>query len=98
MAQKFTQISAVNVDKGDMNGLLTALRNIGISDPDAVELQDALQGDAADADTTAPSLGQRATAWLKGLGPKLTSAGTQIATDAAKAEALKLISQYLGLL
>jgi hypothetical protein len=96
-AQSFTQIGAVNVGKGDIKALITALRNIGVSDSDVAELKEALQSDAQTLNDTVPTFGQRTAAWLKGLGSKLGSAGTQIATDSATAEATKLISQYFGL-
>jgi AbiTii len=97
-ARDFTQIGAVAVEKGDISALVTALRHIGVSDSDVAELTAALRDDAVTAvNETGPTLGQRTMVWLKGLGGRLASAGTQIAGDTAKAEAMKLISQYLGL-
>jgi hypothetical protein len=97
-AHGFTQIGAVNVEIGDIAGLTHALRNLGVPEADAAELKTALETDREEAPANAePTLGRRTAAWLKGLGSKLASAGTQIAADTAKAEAMRLISQYLGL-
>jgi hypothetical protein len=58
-------------------------------------LKQALQAD--ETKPTKSTLGRRTAAWVKALGTKMASAGTQMAADTAKAEAMKLISQYLGL-
>jgi hypothetical protein len=98
-AHGFTQIGAVNVEIGDIAGLTHALRNLGVPESDVAELKTALETDGEEipADTE-PTLGRRTAVWLKRLGSKLASEGTQIAVDTAKAEAMRLISQYLGLL
>ena len=98
-AHGFTQIGAVNVEIGDIAGLTHALRNLGVPESDVAELETALETDGEEIPADAePTLGWRTAVWLKRLGSKLASAGTQIAVDTAKAEAMRLISQYLGLL
>ena len=95
-AHDFTQIGAVNIKQGDTEGLLAALAKIGVPDAEITGLTRALKGDAT-AVGAAPNFGRRTATWLKGLGPKLAKAGVQIGTETVKAEAMKLISQYLGL-
>jgi hypothetical protein len=98
-AHGFTQIGAVNVEIGDIAGLTHALRNLGVPESDVAELKTALETDGEEIPADAePTLGRRTAVWLKKLGSKLANAGTQIAVDTAKAEAMRLISQYLGLL
>lgn len=94
-AQNFTQIGTVTVEKGDAEGLRSALKKIDVADSDIAELQTAL---AEDNQSAAPStLGERTRAWLASLVAKLANAGASVAADTVKAEATKYLLQYLGL-
>jgi hypothetical protein len=97
-ARDFTQIGTVNIKQGDLEGLTAALAKLRVPDAQITALARALEADAgAVSDDAPPTLGRRTATWLKTLGPKLAKAGLRIGTDTVKAEAMKLISQYLGL-
>ena len=71
-AHGFAQVGSISIGKGDINGLVTALQKVGVSEPDVAELQEALNYDAAEDDGKGPpTFGQRTAAWVKSLPAKL---------------------------
>jgi hypothetical protein len=94
-AQNFSQIGTVSVREGDAEGLKTALKKLGVSELEVADLHTALAQDAGAA--VSPNFGQRTKGWLSGVAARFANAGVDIGVDTAKAEATKLILQYLGL-
>jgi AbiTii len=89
-ASGFNQIGNLNVAQGDAEGLAAALRNLGLSDTDADELQATLNQEKG-------TLGERTANWIREKAATLGVAGGKMSVDVAKAIVTKLIMQYLGL-
>jgi hypothetical protein len=94
-AHDFTQIGSLVIAKHDRAGLTAALKHLGVQEVDIRELESALQRDAAE--TTTPTLGQRTSAWLKNIGPKLGHGGIKVGTEITTSVITKLVSQFLGI-
>lgn len=95
-ARGFTQIGSITVQPGDLPGLRTALKHLGVEHDDISDLESALAGDA-ERSGGAAAFGQLTAAWLKRIGSAVGNAGLSVAADVAKAEATRWILQYLGL-
>jgi hypothetical protein len=94
----FTQIGTVNVQAGDLDGLIARLKSIGVGEADVPALRDALTADAAETEGPPRTIGQRTVAWVKNTAVNLGKAGADVAVDTLKTEGTKWIMQYLGLL
>lgn len=94
-AHDFTQIGSITVNRGDLPGLETALRKLGLPADDVAELTAALATDATGEE--AQAVGDRTAAWIKGLAWKFGKAGLKVGVDIATTAATRAITQYLGL-
>jgi hypothetical protein len=92
-AHDIKQVRGIIIAKNDFPALETALKDVGIAEPDITELKAALDHDAVAQHDASPSLGQRTGDWLKSAASKIASSGTKMGGEVVK----DWILQYLGL-
>lgn len=88
-----TQTGAV-VACGDLRNLLDQVKELGVSDADAKELENALEQERS---LEKKKLGSRVHAWLGKMTSKAAEGAWKTTTTAAPQLLVKLLSQYLGL-
>ncbi len=94
-SHRFSQTGTQTVNTGDEVGLITALGSLGFTSADVSELLEAMKQDKAQ--TPQPGIGKRTADWLGKIGTAIGKAGLSVGSDVAKAEAVKLVTGYLGL-
>jgi hypothetical protein len=92
-AHDIKQVGNISIAKNDFPALETALKGVGIAEPDITELKAALDHDAVAQHDASPSLGQRTGDWLRSAASKIASSGTKMGGEVVK----DWILQYLGL-
>jgi hypothetical protein len=95
IAHHFAQIGEVNVMQGDFGSLSSALREIGVSEPDLGALKQAIEHDATP--PTARSLGQKTGEWIGAAAAKLGTSAVKLGGDVAEALITQWLRQYVGL-
>lgn len=90
----FSQTAELNVSQGDVEALLTALKQIGVADGDAADLQKAVEEDKKD---NAPGIGKRVGTWIGAMISKAASGVWKISLQTATTVLPKLLAQYYGL-
>lgn len=90
-------VQVANVAAGDLDGLLSAAKSIGLSERDTEELRRALEGDAASEEPSTAGIGTRVTQFMG----KVAMGGLTIAGETGTQEGTKilggLVRNYLGL-
>lgn len=92
-AEQVTQIGEINVREGDLDGLLSSLREIGIAENDLRELAQAIADDAG----ASSGPGAKVWAWLKRTVSKVPGAAGEVGVAATKAVATAAVLKYFGL-
>lgn len=90
-AEQFNQIQNTSVVQNDLEGLATALKELGLGHDDVLALEKAVEEDGK------ASLGMRTAAWLKELPATLGRGTVKVGFQVAKAAATKYVMQYFGL-
>lgn len=91
----FSQSIEDGIRVGDIVSLMASLKNLGIGDEDAKELEQAIAQDGKPKD--AKSLGQRVTAWLGRMFTKAASGAWKVTTGVAAEVLPKLILNHYGI-
>jgi hypothetical protein len=93
-ASSFVQGRDVIITKGDMSGLVEALKKLGIDQTEVQELQSLFKDNPVKAGSR--TLHGRILEWIEAKALSLANKGLDISTDVAKAEMTHWIIQYLG--
>ena len=93
-ASNINQVGNIVVGKGDIAGLLNALKTLDVSEAEIAMFKGAIEADGA---IRGKSLGTRTTEWLKNAGKKIGRAGAKIGTVAAQSLMTEWLMQYYGL-
>lgn len=94
-AEQIVQSTQSIVIENDVESLLTAFKELGVSEPRLKELLAAIEDDAKK--SGAPTFGERTKAWLKNLSANAGAAGLKVAADVATKVGTKMLLQYFGI-
>jgi hypothetical protein len=93
-AENFSQVQNISVVQNDLNGLLSALHELGLPEEDTKRLAAAIK---ADEKTGSKTVGQKTSEWLKELPITLGKGTLKVGFEVAKALATKYVLSYFGI-
>jgi hypothetical protein len=92
-AGQVTQIAQITVREGDLDSLMSGLREFGISDDDLRELAEAIAGDS----DPSGGPGAKVWAWLRRAAEKIPGTAGDVGVGTAKALVTAAVLKYFGL-
>lgn len=90
----FNQVTIGDVQAGDLDSLITALRKIGIGEDDIENLKDSVK---VDSDSGSSGMGNAVRAWLGDIAIKTGKGIADIGSDVATATVVQILKAFFGL-